>query len=51
MPFKSKAQMKYMFAKKPAIAKDWVGKYGVSTNMPDHVKKTKKKVLKGNYSK
>ena len=28
MPFKSKKQMKYLFAKKPAIAKKWAAKYG-----------------------
>lgn len=28
MPFRSKAQMKYMFAKHPDIAKRWAKKYG-----------------------
>lgn len=28
MPFKSVKQRKYLFAKKPALAKKWVKKYG-----------------------
>lgn len=28
MPFKSKKQMRYMFAKHPRIAKRWAKKYG-----------------------
>jgi hypothetical protein len=28
MPFKSKKQMKWMFANKPAMAKKWASKYG-----------------------
>lgn len=28
MPFKSKKQMKFMFAKHPKIAKRWAKKYG-----------------------
>ena len=36
MPFQSKAQMKYMFAKHPKIAKRWADKYGVPKNMPMH---------------
>jgi hypothetical protein len=43
MPFKSKAQQKYMFAKHPKIAKRWAGKYGVSKNLPEHVKKAVKR--------
>jgi len=27
-PFKSKAQMRFLFAKKPKIAKKWAKKYG-----------------------
>jgi hypothetical protein len=42
MPFKSKAQMRYMFAKHPKIAAKWEGKYGISKGLPQHVKKTKK---------
>jgi len=28
MPFKSKKQMRYLFANKPALAKKWAKKYG-----------------------
>lgn len=38
MPFKSKAQMRYMFSQHPDIAKRWEDKYGVSKNMPNKVK-------------
>jgi hypothetical protein len=41
MPFKSKAQMRYMFWKHPEIAKRWSKKYGVSKHMPEHKKKGK----------
>lgn len=37
MPFRSKAQMRFMFAKHPSIAKRWEDTYGVSKNMPEHV--------------
>lgn len=40
MPFRSRAQMRYMFAKHPRIAKEWADKYGVPKNLP---KKKKKK--------
>jgi hypothetical protein len=43
MPFKSKAQMRYMFAKHPRIAKRWAREYGVSKNLPEKVKKKTKK--------
>lgn len=34
MPFKSKAQMRYLFAKHPKVAQDWADKYGI----PDDLK-------------
>lgn len=39
MPFRSKKQMRYLFAKLPGVAKRWAKKYGtkIKTN------KTKKK--------
>jgi hypothetical protein len=37
MPFKSKKQMRWMFANKPAMAKKWAHKYGTK------IKKGKKK--------
>lgn len=36
MPFQSKAQMRFMFAKHPDIAKRWARTYGVPKNMPEH---------------
>lgn len=36
MPFRSKAQQGFMFAKHPEIAKKWADKYGVSKNLPYH---------------
>lgn len=35
MPFKSKAQQRYMFARHPGIAKRWAKEYGVSENLPE----------------
>jgi len=43
MPYKSKAQVGFMHAKHPKIAKKWDKKYGVSKGMPMHVTKKKKK--------
>ena len=40
MPFRSEKQRKYLFAKKPAIAKKWTKKYGSKISKP---KKRKKK--------
>lgn len=46
MPFKSRAQMRYMFAYHPKIAHRWVEKYGVPDNLPErkthaeHLKRT-----------
>ena len=37
MPFRSKAQMKWMFANKPKMAKKWADKYGVGKRLPEHV--------------
>jgi len=42
-PFKSKAQMRYLFANEPALAKRWADKYGVPKKLPKHIKKKKKK--------
>jgi hypothetical protein len=35
-----------MFARHPAIAKRWAKEYGVPENLPEHVKKKKKKKAK-----
>jgi hypothetical protein len=36
MPFKSKAQAKYMFAKHPAIAKEFAAKTPSIKSLPEH---------------
>lgn len=46
MPFKSKAQQRYMFSQEPEIAKDWAKKYGVPKNLPEK-KKSKKSPYAG----
>lgn len=43
MPFKSKAQQKFMFAKHPQIAKRWADKYGVPESLPEKLSKLKKR--------
>jgi hypothetical protein len=43
MPFKSKAQMRYMFANHPEIAKRWSKEYKTPKNLPERVKKRTKK--------
>jgi len=43
MPFKSKAQMRYMFWQHPRIAKRWVREYGVPKKLPERVRKGRKK--------
>lgn len=42
MPFKSMKQMKWMFAEKPEMAKEWVGKYGSFKSKDSKPKKTSK---------
>lgn len=41
MPFKSKAQERFMFAKHPDLAKEWVKKYGQPEKLPEKVKAKK----------
>ena len=38
MPFKSSAQMKYIYAKHPSIAKRWSKEMPEKYNLPDRVK-------------
>lgn len=45
MPFKSKAQARFMFAKKPKLAKEFADKTKSIKSLPDHVKE-KNKVIK-----
>lgn len=41
MPFKSKAQAKYMYAKHPEIAKEFASKTKSIKKLPEHVKAKK----------
>jgi len=41
MPFKSKKQRKYLFAKKPTIAKEFASKTPKGKKLPKKVKKKK----------
>jgi hypothetical protein len=53
MPYKSKAQLGFMHAKHPTIAKRWDKKYDVPSNLPEKVDdvkarpKSKPRVKKG----
>ena len=48
MPFKSKAQQRFMFARHSTIAKRWADEYGVSKSLPEklHKKMSKLKTKK-----
>lgn len=48
MPFKSKAQMRFLFAKHPEIAKRWAAETPKDADLPQHValRKAMKKVGK-----
>lgn len=43
MPFKSKAQQKWMFANKPEMAKEWASETPDIKKLPKKVKKKKPK--------
>ncbi len=43
MPFKSKAQQKWMYANKPEMAKEWAHETPNIKKLPKKVKKTKPK--------
>ena len=34
-PFRSEAQRRFMFARKPKLAKKWADKYGVPKGLPE----------------
>ncbi|MFW9801200.1 MAG: hypothetical protein ACFFFC_00990 [Candidatus Thorarchaeota archaeon] len=40
MPFKSKAQRRFMFAKHPQMAKEWAAHTPKGANLPEHVKQS-----------
>ena len=42
MPFKSKAEARYLFAKKPEIAKEFASKTKSIKALPEHVKSKSK---------
>jgi hypothetical protein len=42
VPFKSKAQAKWMFKNKPKMAKEWASKTSSIKKLPNKVKKKKK---------
>jgi hypothetical protein len=42
MPFKSKAQARYLFAKHPKLARKWAKKYGGYKSKPERVKSKSK---------
>ena len=44
MPFSSKAQQRWMFAKKPSMAKRWADETPNIKALPDHVAGSKRKV-------
>lgn len=46
MPLKSKAQQRFMFAKKPKMAKEWAEETPDIKKLPEHVKKKKPKKRK-----
>jgi hypothetical protein len=41
MPFKSKAQRRYLYAKHPEVAKEFESKTPKGKKLPQHVKKKK----------
>jgi hypothetical protein len=43
MPFKSKAQRAYLFAKHPEVAKEFAAATPKGAKLPEHVKKKAKK--------
>tara|TARA_Y100001951_G_C11139721_1_gene182938 strand:+ start:254 stop:391 length:138 start_codon:yes stop_codon:yes gene_type:complete len=45
MPFKSKKQRKYLFAKKPKLAREWADKYNKGSKVKKN--KTRKTLTKG----
>lgn len=41
MPFKSRSQLRFLFAKHPEIARRWAKTYGVPKSLPTRVKRRK----------
>ena len=38
MPFKSKAQRRFLYARHPDIAERWSAEYGSGAKLPEHVR-------------
>lgn len=49
MPFKSESQRRFMFAKKPAIAKEFASMTPKGTKLPEKVKKKNNPGVLGNF--
>lgn len=49
MPFRSKAQMRFMFARHPGIARRWAREYGIPKELPERVRREaiKKRLKRG----
>ena len=43
MPFRSKAQERYLYANEPAVAKRWQKLYGQPEKLPEHAKRKVKR--------
>ncbi len=51
MPFVSKAQRKFLWAKHPEIAKRWTAEHGSGgTRLPEHVKALKQAAKERNHA-
>ncbi len=37
MPYRSKAQVRFLYSQHPDVAKEWTRKYGVPKTLPQHV--------------
>lgn len=48
-PFRSEAQRRFMFSKKPKLAKKWAKKYGTPKGLPQKVGAKKKKPSMAGY--
>lgn len=49
MPFQSKAQRKYLFAKKPAVAEEFASKTPKGKKLPEHVRHKAMKRMASGY--
>lgn len=47
MPYKSKAQVRKLFATNPTLARKWAHKYGIPKNLPERIGKKKRSRYRG----